>query len=105
MRLIDADSIEIPHFHLATDRIKVIEAIDNAPTIEPNEIADIAYGIGICQGRAKYEPKRGRWLKTDYVDGDDQPMCRCSECGYLFNWTGWNFCPNCGADMREREGE
>ena len=84
MRLIDADSIEIPHFHLATDRIKVIDAIDNAPTIEP---------------------KRGRWLKTDYVDGDDQPMCRCSECGYLFNWTGWNFCPTCGADMREREGE
>ena len=80
MRLIDADSIEIPHFHLATDRIKVIEAIDNTPTIEP---------------------KHGRWLETDYVDSDDQPMCRCSECDYLFNWTGWNFCPNCGADMRE----
>ena len=51
------------------------------------------------------EPKRGRWLETDYVDGDDRPMYRCSECGYLFNWTGWNFCPNCGADMREREDE
>ena len=35
MRLIDADSIQIPHFTLATDRIKMIDAIDEAPTIEP----------------------------------------------------------------------
>ena len=30
----------------------------------------------------------------------------CSECGlsFLFYAKG-NFCPNCGADMREREGE
>ena len=37
-RLIDADSIEIPHFTLATDRLKVIDAIDEAPTIKTKQI-------------------------------------------------------------------
>ena len=37
MRLIDADSIKIPHFCLATDRIKMMDAINDAPTIEPSE--------------------------------------------------------------------
>lgn len=38
----------------------------------------------------------------------------CSNCGYRTNFIGYkktgiekrhNYCPNCGADMREREGE
>lgn len=37
-RLIDADSIEIPHFTLATDRLKVIDAIDETPTIKTKEV-------------------------------------------------------------------
>lgn len=86
MRLVDADSIQIPHFTLATDRIKMIDAIDEAPTIEP---------------------RRGEWI----VDEDGN--CRCSLCGvreeqFIYGlgeyWYGRgesNFCPNCGADMRK----
>lgn len=93
MRLIDADSIEIPHFHLATDRIKVVDAIDNAPTIEP---------------------KRGEWIRQEAQHKVDKTVldCRvCSECGAAYvihnnikdlDTDPPNFCPNCGADMRER---
>ena len=40
--------------------------------------------------------------------------CKCSVCGWRKNFMGYkklgvnksyNFCPNCGSDMREREGE
>lgn len=29
----------------------------------------------------------------------------CSECGYRPKIGGGNFCPNCGADMRPKEGD
>lgn len=38
MRPIDADSIKIPHLRLATDTIKMIDAIDEAPTIKTKQI-------------------------------------------------------------------
>lgn len=48
-------------------------------------------------------PKRGKW--TVRIDQDDKPLFRrkyvCSACG---EWTSYgmsDFCPNCGADMRE----
>ena len=42
------------------------------------------------------EPKHGEWV------GD-----KCSVCGTERAWYGCNppFCPDCGASMREREGE
>ena len=45
---------------------------------------------------------RGRWVEFE----TDTPPRRngCSECGYITNpWLAhvYNFCPNCGADMRE----
>ena len=54
------------------------------------------------------EPKRGEW-KWRLADNGWKDIY-CSECGYTKNvdihvHLDWNFCPNCGADMREREGE
>lgn len=51
----------------------------------------------------KAEPKRGRWLNEELFDrgiyfntqGD------CSVCGY--HGMATNYCPHCGADMREVE--
>lgn len=51
------------------------------------------------------EPKRGKWERhysrpNVYAD----LFWHCSECGYRSsdNWADkFNFCPNCGADMRE----
>ena len=47
------------------------------------------------------EPKKGKWIED----------CACSECGwcneveggFVGSTRGWNFCPNCGANMRESE--
>lgn len=57
------------------------------------------------------EPKRGEWKieETESVWGKGY-MLTCSECGDTFRVTESalsheHFCPNCGADMREREGE
>ena len=59
------------------------------------------------------EPKRGEWIVYEggWKDLDYYPpKCKCNQCGYeeelyILNVKPTNFCPNCGADMREREGE
>ena len=40
------------------------------------------------------QPKRGKWIRNGWA-------IMCSECGYDMPYTVRNFCPNCGADMRE----
>ena len=56
------------------------------------------------------EPKRGEWVKRTH--GTLIALVNfayCSECGqpimHEHTRSLWSFCPNCGADMREREGE
>ena len=57
------------------------------------------------------EPKRGRWIKRDaWMPGSELetkyfPFQDCSECGWSYRikiLSEFKFCPNCGADMRER---
>lgn len=44
--------------------------------------------------------ERGNWTRFDYVPvGHDY---ECSKCGYMNDMMS-NYCPNCGADMREVE--
>lgn len=75
-RLIDADALKKAMYPLVIYRS--IEAyIDDAPTIE--------------------ERKKGRIVNPT-------PYGECSECGCLIDSReGYNFCPNCGADMREQK--
>lgn len=52
------------------------------------------------------EPKRGRWERLHYVEG----WARCSNCESPWELSkidafNMDFCPNCGADMRTKEGE
>lgn len=97
MRLIDADALRASMYHDAfeTDtefqrwdagcwiRYKMFENnIDSAPTIQP-------------------EREKGNWVGID-----DEPCetFECDVCGFtLEDWIQgafYNFCPNCGADMR-----
>lgn len=50
-------------------------------------------------------PKRkpGHW-ETYIISMLDREGCRCSECGFD-GVPYWDFCPNCGADMRGKQNE
>lgn len=60
----------------------ILEKISKMPTIEP-------------------ERKKGKWIKGVGENGiTTSEFCSC--CRYENkHWCDWNFCPNCGADMRE----
>ena len=87
LRLIDAnamrkDWLENGENEYVYDTNAVLESIDAQPTVDAVEVV------------------HGRWSMEKY------PFTLCSVCGlkrdceYDF---GWNYCPNCGADMRERK--
>lgn len=98
MRLIDADALKETidreiFRHGTTDH--VFQIIDDAPTIEP---------------------RRGEWHRS--LSDCEEGRVTCNNCGmqfdyYMLDQLGaeienvyfTNFCPNCGAEMREREGE
>ena len=48
------------------------------------------------------EPKHGKWID---ISEWYAPRQKCSIFETVVDGYGSNFCPNCGADMREREGE
>lgn len=96
MRAIDADALfremEKAQWYNNADRDEIAEELVlNAPTIEPR--------------------KKGRWI---YLDKDKRffhpHIVKCSVCNNSLDMYGVNagrgdanFCPNCGADMREPE--
>ena len=49
---------------------------------------------------AQPERKNGEWERASFYNGT--PVC--SEC-YLEGRWDWDFCPNCGADMRGKQDE
>ncbi len=82
MRLIDSDELLK---HIPPEEICSRFAVANAPTIEP-------------------ERKKGKWINDRLVstNGGTYGVRRCSECEAYYQdiGYGWDFCPNCGADMR-----
>lgn len=74
-------------------------------------IAEYLIGEIMALPSAQPERKRGRWNITDAYPHN----VYCSECYTRFAQTHWavwedgslprNFCPNCGADMREVDDE
>lgn len=82
MRLIDADALQ--NEYKQSHEGKRLLLIDVAPTIEP-------------------EPKKGRWMLRN-ADSGFHTDCVCSECKSR-HAIGWNFCPNCGASMKEGDLE
>ena len=82
-RYIDADAL-IRYGKCGT--LVYWEDIENAPSID-------------------IEPKRGEWIVHS-----NGKMCDCSVCNESYDRTfeyvdEWNFCPNCGADMRGTDDE
>ena len=59
--------------------------------------------IQIIKSAPIIEPKRGEWRSGDCKGA------HCSECEEYFSfaprWKPFNYCPNCGADMRGEQDE
>ena len=98
MRLIDADALFEPNE--STDKVLVFgrsggKAIALAEKLM-RERVNMAHTLTLDDLRPM-----GRWvdMRTSY---NDVPNSRCSECGRrIFGLeSAYNFCPNCGADMR-----
>ena len=92
MRLIDADDLKTA-FPVCDNSKSVLIAsvratINHMPTIEPQR-------------------KKGKWIDRGWSGdgrGNSWHEWECSECKHITKGAKWDFCPNCGADMRE-DGE
>ena len=61
---------------------------------------------------AQPERKKGKWVEVAVTDGYDKDgiktwisVMQCDQCGFIVNaveghMAQYNYCPNCGADMR-----
>ena len=67
------------------------------------EECEVAYNKGYADGMKAQEPKTGHWKAKSFHE------LFCDNCGFDFDIMRndfidkMNFCPNCGADMREVE--
>lgn len=90
MRLIDADALmrDIEKYHLSDGKFQ--HWVEVQPTIEP-------------------ERKKGKWERHySRPNVYEDLYWHCSECGYKsdnqYANAYYNYCPNCGADMRGEQG-
>ena len=107
--------------------LEILKRLDtDSDTISRQAAIDALYHVDEYNGRSveairklppsqpeQPEPKRGEWLERDVIDEPkgkhitQWQSARCSVCGryhttpYLYSFTHYNFCPNCGVDMRE----
>ena len=110
MRLIDAEVLKkvIAEVYKAYDGYdpddlgrfaeRVDELIDNAPTVSLQDIYQEGYYDGHLEGYTKAineEKPTGKWIDVD----EDWFDYKCSICS-LHSRRYWDYCPNCGAEMR-----
>ena len=98
-------------------RQAAIKAIDDLPNCYNgySDTYDKACIIGVLEELPSVEPKPGKWIKRKDAMGKDIYICSNCETGVLWrdmrgvlfrvDMQNANFCPNCGADMRERSEE
>lgn len=115
MRLIDADALkkiwcgDCENKHLCEDGIPAcydVQQLNALPTIEAEIHCDTeSWKTTVTDlTPVEYAPvKHGRWV----VEPDAKVM-HCNDCNWVFEYYGgleeeWNYCPNCGADMRGGE--
>lgn len=90
MRLIDADTLQKRFFGEILMEVVDAEDIDNAPTIDAKPVV------------------RGHWINEKVmVKGYKAKYCYdCSVCGKSTGYEYFpisNYCPSCGANMREEK--
>ena len=84
MRLIDASVLQ-EEYKKRHDGKRLL-LIDVAPTVDAVPVI------------------HGRWIPYNSKYGHDEKVYLCDQCNNNVGFKKMNFCPNCGADMRE-DGE
>ena len=93
----------------AIDAMKEHRALycDNTPDAfsklshaEKSRVDELDTAIATLVNLPPAEPNRGTWIDTGSNEGWYAREYRCSECGDTMLGEA-NYCPNCGADMRE----
>lgn len=122
-RYIDYDALDYKNWHMigkSSDFIDGVvymaERIEEAPSIDLADYVPKDFHDKTCEAMAKGHteeiqrlmPKQGEWkLFYESKDGDNVYKCNC--CRFITvipeGIKLFSFCPNCGASMREREGE
>lgn len=74
------------------------QAIDVLNMVEAHGLADEAKKLAIKA--LQNDRPQGEWVRTPNEHRVD--IC-CTNCGYDDGYSCFNFCPNCGADMRCKE--
>jgi hypothetical protein len=86
--------------------LSIVSGIDDvqANHIKFHNISFCCDSIEDCERRVFTQRKKGKWMPVNLHENPNQPDSECSVCGYVtyYFWLT-NFCPNCGADMREGE--
>ena len=105
MRLIDADELlKKKYLDEFAEGVVSCEDIINAPTIKTFTLADIEeqYRKGLEKGLSEWETERpqGEWEYNPNIGNWHCSFCHniCYEMKLAHD--NYNFCPNCGADMR-----
>lgn len=106
MRLIDADAFKkvLSEHEMEHDKRRSFDDYDcgAANAYEhASDFLDDMPTITIPVAELDTTEDFGEWLD---VNGDGSIM-KCSKCGEEVCCKGNNFCPNCGADMRRKEGD
>ena len=81
---------------------EILEIIDNASTVDTTcPHCDSGYAQGLSDGylKGKEERPQGKWITQNDFDGFT--YWKCSECNKENDFIKFNYCPNCGADMRK----
>lgn len=102
--------VDFDHVTDYISREAAIEAIWK-PEVRPNDLIFDALRRA-CEEETKHIPAadvvevvHGKWEgETDFVYADLSQRVICDKCGafaYFYDKMPMNFCPNCGADMRE----
>ena len=102
MRLIDADDFGNRMYHEAFEKDSDLQKWDSGCWIRYKLFENVLREQPTVEGR-----KKGCWLRygeDGYPNNEDTVFWQCDQC--LEQYTGRakkipNFCPNCGADMRE----
>lgn len=85
-------------------RNDVLTLIDNAPSIPLPDFKE-GYKQAILDGETNFSRPQGEWIELPKAFDSRELPCKCSLCGHILSFMNYypksNFCPNCGADMRE----